>query len=117
MLAWAMRRIISLMNAALTPFVPLRGPSSTTAIAKRQAPAVELDEFRAADAVRKAAPRSPGRYDRDGPAKSALELLRPVGGEDEQDIRVLLSSPSISLRRPLSIDSSHGSHVVAIARE
>jgi hypothetical protein len=60
-------------------------------IAKRQAPAIELDQLVAADLVRE---RHLDRLiDASGAARQgALKLLRPVGGKDEQDICILLQS-------------------------
>src|SRR5258708_308100 len=71
MLAWAMRRL------------------GHDGLAERQTPAIELDQLPAADIVRK---RHLDRLiDATGAARQrALELLRPVGGEDEQDIGILL---------------------------
>ena len=86
----ATRRISSLMKAALTPLVRCAA-SSDDGIAERQARAIELDQLLAADVVRK---RHLDRLvDAAGAAcERALELFRPVGGEDEQDIRILLQS-------------------------
>jgi len=90
MLACAMRRISSLMKAALTPLVPPRGLGHDGRV-ERQTLAIELNKLLAADVVRQRyldrlidAARTAG--------ECALELLRPIGGEDEQDVGVFLQS-------------------------
>jgi hypothetical protein len=81
---------------------------------KRQTPAIELDEILAADMVRK------GHLDRLVDAaraarQGALKLLRPVGGEDEQDIRILLQSIHL-VEKPVEQRFLARPHLVAIAR-
>jgi hypothetical protein len=83
-------------------------------IAERQTPAVELDELVAADLVRK---RHLDRLvDATGPAcQGALKLLRPVGGEDEQDICILLQSIHLVEKRVEQRFLTRA-HIVAVAR-
>ena len=113
MLACATRRISSLMKAALTPSVRCAA-SPTTASLERQAPAIELDQLAAADVVRQ---RHLDRLvDAAGPARQrALKLLRPVGGENEQDIRILLQ-PVHLVEKLVEHRFVARPHLVAIAR-
>ena len=113
MLACAIRRISSLVNAALTPFVRCAA-SLTTASSSGRTLAIELDELLASSVVRK---RHLDRLvDATGAAsQSALELLWAVGGENEKDIRVLLQ-PIHLVEKPVEQRFLARPHLVAIAR-
>jgi hypothetical protein len=94
-------------------FGPLRG-LAYDGFAERQASAIKLDQLRAADIVRK---RHLDRLvDTAGAIRQgALKLLRPVGGEDEQDVRILLQSIHF-VEQPVEQRFLARSHLVPIAR-